>query len=148
MFAALLILTIGTTAADYPFLPRHLTIASSLGVGISAFFLALGPSSGRWQSTSFLRDVARFAVPVGLAAGTAVLVPDAASAAVALAGIALASPWRWSGSARRRTTETVRGPDRMGCAAVAESVEGLVPPSSEVPLLVRPIHHTLLERRA
>jgi magnesium-transporting ATPase (P-type) len=74
VFAAFLILTIGTTDAEYPFLPRHLTIASSLGVGIPAFFLALAPSSGRWRSTSFLRDVARFAVPGGLAAGIAVLV--------------------------------------------------------------------------
>lgn len=72
-FAAFLILTVGTTAAAYPFLPRHLTVASTFGVGVPAFFLALAPSSGPWRSASFLRDVARFAIPAGISVGAGVL---------------------------------------------------------------------------
>ncbi|HSD79575.1 MAG TPA: HAD-IC family P-type ATPase [Solirubrobacteraceae bacterium] len=73
VFAAFLILTVGTTATAYPFLPRHLTVASTLGVGVPAFFLALAASSGPWRSASFLKDVARFAIPGGLAVGIGVL---------------------------------------------------------------------------
>jgi hypothetical protein len=54
-------------------LPRHLTIISSLTIGIPAFFLALGPSEGKFRSDRFLFDVARFAVPAGTAAGLGVL---------------------------------------------------------------------------
>lgn len=71
--AAFLIVTVGTTATAYPFLPRHLTVASTLGVGIPAFFLALSPSTGAWRSAGFLRDVARFAVPAGAAVAAGVL---------------------------------------------------------------------------
>ena len=45
-FAAFLILSIGLTATAYPLLPRHLTLAATLTIGIPAFFLALAPSSG------------------------------------------------------------------------------------------------------
>jgi magnesium-transporting ATPase (P-type) len=72
-FAAFLILSIGLTPLAYPLLPRHLTLAASLTVGIPGFFLALAPSSGRLPRTSFLRDVAQFAVPAGAAAGLGVL---------------------------------------------------------------------------
>ena len=72
-FAAFLILSIGLTPLAYPLLPRHLTLAASLAVGIPGFFLALAPSSGRLPRTSFLRDVGEFAVPAGAAAGLGVL---------------------------------------------------------------------------
>jgi P-type E1-E2 ATPase len=72
-FAAFLILSIGLTAEDYPLLPRHLTIAAGLTIGIPAFFLALAPSEGEWRQRGFLRDVARFAVPTGVAAGLGVV---------------------------------------------------------------------------
>ena len=39
-FAAFLILTIGTTSTAYPLLPRHLTIAAAVTIGIPTFFLA------------------------------------------------------------------------------------------------------------
>jgi cation-transporting ATPase E len=54
-------------------LPRHLTLAASLTIGIPSFFLALGPSEGRFRSERFLFDVGRFAVPAGTAAGLGVL---------------------------------------------------------------------------
>jgi P-type E1-E2 ATPase len=73
VFAAFLILSIGLTPIAYPVLPRHLTLAASLAVGVPAFFLALAPSSGRLPSAGFLREIGRFAVPAGTAAGLGVL---------------------------------------------------------------------------
>jgi magnesium-transporting ATPase (P-type) len=72
-FAAFLVLSIGLTPQAYPLLPRHLTLAAGLTIGIPSFFLALGPSEGRFRSERFLFDVARFAVPAGTAAGLGVL---------------------------------------------------------------------------
>jgi cation-transporting P-type ATPase E len=73
VFAAFLILSIGLTREDYPLLPRHLTIAAGLTIGIPAFFLALAPSRGEWRSRNFFREVSQFAVPTGVAAGFGVL---------------------------------------------------------------------------
>lgn len=73
VFAVVLILSIGLTPIAYPLLPRHLTIAAAVTIGIPAFFLALAPSGGRFQTEGFLRDVARFSVPAGTAAGLGVL---------------------------------------------------------------------------
>jgi cation-transporting P-type ATPase E len=72
-FAAFLVLSIGLTPTAYPLLPRQLTLAASLTIGIPAFFLALAPSTGRYSSKGFLRELARFALPAGTAAGLGVL---------------------------------------------------------------------------
>jgi cation-transporting P-type ATPase E len=72
-FAVFLILSIGLTATAYPLLPRHLTLAASLTIGIPSFFLALGPSTGVYRHAGFLREVARFTIPAGTAAGLAVV---------------------------------------------------------------------------
>jgi P-type E1-E2 ATPase len=72
-FAMFLVLSIGLTPQAYPLLPRHLTLAAGLTIGIPAFFLALGPSEGRFHSDRFLFDVGRFAVPAGTACGLGVL---------------------------------------------------------------------------
>ena len=72
VFAAFLIVAVGITPAEYPLLPRHLTIVAALTVGIPAFFLALAPSDGPWRTDRFLREVGRFAVPAGVAAGLGV----------------------------------------------------------------------------
>lgn len=69
-FAAFLILTIGTTAEAYPLLPRHLSLAAAITIGVPTFFLALAPSSGDWRPAGFVRRVARFAVPAGTIVGT------------------------------------------------------------------------------
>ena len=69
-FAFFLVVSIGLTPQPYPLLPRHLTLAAGLTIGIPAFFLALGPSEGRFRSERFLFDVGRFAVPAGTAAGS------------------------------------------------------------------------------
>jgi cation-transporting P-type ATPase E len=72
-FAAFLIVLIGTTSTAYPLLPRHLTVAATLTVGIPTFFLPLAPSSGPWASAGFVRAVARFAVPAGVLVDVGVL---------------------------------------------------------------------------
>src|SRR5205823_1804055 len=72
-FAVFLIMSIGLTPIAYPLLPRHLTLAASVTIGIPAFFLALAPSEGPFRIGSFLREIARFAVPAGTAAGLGVL---------------------------------------------------------------------------
>ena len=68
-FAAFLILTIGTTSEAYPLLPRHLSLAAALAIGIPTFFLALAPSAGAWRPEGFVRRIARFAVPAGTIVG-------------------------------------------------------------------------------
>jgi len=68
--AAFLIMTIGLTTEAYPLLPRHLTLAGTLTVGIPTFFLALAPSTGPWSPDGFARGVARWAVPAGFIVGT------------------------------------------------------------------------------
>jgi cation-transporting P-type ATPase E len=68
-FAAFLILTIGTSTEAYPLLPRHLSLAAALAIGIPTFFLALAPSQGEWRPAGFVRRVARFAVPAGTIVG-------------------------------------------------------------------------------
>ena len=45
----------------------------SSDLGVPAFFLALASSEGPWQVGGFLREIARFAVPAGVAAGLGVL---------------------------------------------------------------------------
>jgi P-type E1-E2 ATPase len=74
VFAAFLILAIGLTPTEYPLLPRHLTVVAALTVGTPAFFLALAPSDGPWRPERFLREVGRFSVPAGVAAGLGVIV--------------------------------------------------------------------------
>lgn len=71
--AAFLILTVGLSSESYPFLPRHLTLASAITIGIPAFFLALAPSTGPWKPTRFLRELASFAIPAGTAIGLGVV---------------------------------------------------------------------------
>ena len=46
----------------YPFLPRHLTMISTLTIGIPSFFLALAPNNRRYIP-GFLRRVLSFSLP-------------------------------------------------------------------------------------
>lgn len=71
--AAFLILTVGLSSESYPFLPRHLTLASFFTIGVPAFLLALAPSAGPWRPVGFLRELARFAIPAGTAIGLGVV---------------------------------------------------------------------------
>ena len=81
VYAAMLAVVTGLFAVDYPFLPRHLTLAGSLTIGIPAFFLALAPNSQRYQP-GFVPRVLRFAVPAGVGAGATVLAVTAAAHAL------------------------------------------------------------------
>ena len=63
-YAALLAIAVVLTGWRYPFLPRHLTVVSSLTIGIPAFFLAFAPSKQRYEA-GFVRRVLHFAVPAG-----------------------------------------------------------------------------------
>ncbi|MFN8038503.1 MAG: HAD-IC family P-type ATPase [Acidimicrobiales bacterium] len=69
-YAFLLALAVGVAGVAFPFYPRHLTIISSLTIGIPAFFLALAPNNRRARS-GFLTRVLRFAVPAGIVAAVA-----------------------------------------------------------------------------
>jgi magnesium-transporting ATPase (P-type) len=69
VFVAFTGLAVALPTAAFPLLPRQFTIASTVTIGIPAFVLALAPSSGPWRVDSFLRQVARFAVPAGIAVG-------------------------------------------------------------------------------
>ena len=73
VFAAFVVLSVGLTPTAYPLLPRQLTLAATLTIGIPGFFLALAPSTGRYAASGFLRDLARFALPAGTAAGLGVV---------------------------------------------------------------------------
>ncbi len=72
VYASLIAVIISATAIAYPFLPRQLTIVSSLTIGVPAFVLALAPSAQRYRP-GFLRRVLTLAVPAGIVAGLATL---------------------------------------------------------------------------
>ena len=72
VYASLIAVVVAITAIGYPFLPRQLTIVSSLTIGVPAFVLALAPNSRRYRS-GFLRRVLTLAVPAGVVAGIATL---------------------------------------------------------------------------
>ena len=73
VFTALMVLAIGIPTATFPLLPRQFTIASTVTIGIPAFILALAPSSGPWRPDHFLANVARFALPAGIASGIGIV---------------------------------------------------------------------------
>jgi cation-transporting P-type ATPase E len=67
VYAATLILLVAVPGFAFPFLPRHLTLAAFLTIGIPSFVLALLPSDGPLYRGRLLRALAAFAVPAGLA---------------------------------------------------------------------------------
>lgn len=67
VYAAALILLVAVPGFVFPFLPRHLTLAALLTIGIPSFLLALLPSDGPLYRGRLLRALAAFAVPAGIA---------------------------------------------------------------------------------
>ncbi|HEY2334602.1 MAG TPA: HAD-IC family P-type ATPase [Solirubrobacterales bacterium] len=67
VYAAALILLVAIPGFAFPFLPRHLTLAAFLTIGIPSFVLALAPSDGPLYRGRLLRALFAFAVPAGLA---------------------------------------------------------------------------------
>jgi cation-transporting P-type ATPase E len=140
-FAAFLILVIGTSSEAYPLLPRHLSLAASLTIGIPTFFLALAPSTGPWRTERFVRTVASFAVPAGIVLGTGLVagylfsrhdlglsVPDARTVALTIliaSGLYLVIALEAGGSRRRSTV--VAG--MCGAMAALYVAALLIPPA-------------------
>jgi len=67
VYAATLILLVAVPGFAFPFLPRHLTLAAFLTIGVPSFVLALLPSDGPLYRGRLLRALAAFAVPAGVA---------------------------------------------------------------------------------
>ncbi|TXS09543.1 cation-translocating P-type ATPase [Streptomyces sp. NBC_01201] len=70
VYSVLLAILVVCFQVEYPFLPRHLTLLSTLTIGIPAFFLALAPNKERARP-HFVRRVMRYAVPSGVIAAAA-----------------------------------------------------------------------------
>ncbi|MFJ7149477.1 HAD-IC family P-type ATPase [Streptomyces sp. NPDC100445] len=70
VYSVLLAVLVVCARVEYPFLPRHLTLLSTLTIGVPAFFLALAPNTERARP-HFVRRVMRYAVPAGVVAGAA-----------------------------------------------------------------------------
>jgi cation-transporting ATPase E len=69
VYAAFLVLAAAIFGFTFPFLPRQLTIAATLTIGIPSFVLALAPSEGPLYRGRLLRALAAFSVPAGVAIG-------------------------------------------------------------------------------
>jgi cation-transporting ATPase E len=95
VYATLLALSVGVASLPYPFYPRHLTVVSSLTIGIPAFFLALAPNTTRARP-GFVGRVLRFAIPAG-----------AVTAAATFTGYALARSQADVDLRQARTTATI-----------------------------------------
>ncbi|MFF3289275.1 HAD-IC family P-type ATPase [Streptomyces sp. NPDC003023] len=70
VYSVLLAILVVCSQVEYPFLPRHLTLLSTLTIGVPAFFLALAPNRERAEP-HFVRRVMRYAIPAGVIAATA-----------------------------------------------------------------------------
>ncbi len=70
VYATLLAVAVGVAQLPFPFLPRQLTVISTLTIGLPAFLLALAPNTDRARP-GFLHRVASFALPVGTVAAVA-----------------------------------------------------------------------------
>jgi cation-transporting ATPase E len=73
VYSVLLAILVVCWQVEYPFLPRHLTLLSTLTIGVPAFFLALAPNKERAQP-HFVRRVMRYAIPGGVLAAAATFV--------------------------------------------------------------------------
>ncbi|MFB6718263.1 cation-translocating P-type ATPase [Streptomyces sp. NPDC056237] len=73
VYSVLLAILVVCFQVDYPFLPRHLTLLSTLTIGVPAFFLALAPNKER-AHPHFVRRVMRYAIPSGTIAAVATFV--------------------------------------------------------------------------
>lgn len=62
VYSVLLAVLVVCWRVEYPFLPRHLTLLSTLTIGIPAFFLALAPNTER-AKPHFVRRVMRYSIP-------------------------------------------------------------------------------------
>ncbi|MFI5865202.1 cation-translocating P-type ATPase [Streptomyces sp. NPDC051546] len=105
VYSVLLAVLVVCSQVEYPFLPRHLTLLSTLTIGIPAFFLALAPNKER-AKPHFVKRVMRYAIPGGVIAAVACFVtyvlarhhysgPDALKAETSAATLALFLTSMW-----------------------------------------------------
>ncbi|MFD9301697.1 HAD-IC family P-type ATPase [Streptomyces sp. NPDC060048] len=105
VYSVLLAVLVVCSQVEYPFLPRHLTLLSTLTIGIPAFFLALAPNKER-AKPHFVKRVMRYAIPGGVIAAVATFVtyvvarhyytgPDALKAETSAATLALFLTSMW-----------------------------------------------------
>ncbi|MBO4257635.1 HAD-IC family P-type ATPase [Streptomyces griseorubiginosus] len=73
VYSVLLAVMVVCWRVEYPFLPRHLTLLSTLTIGVPAFFLALAPNKER-AKPHFVRRVMRYSIPGGVVAAVATFV--------------------------------------------------------------------------
>lgn len=73
VYAAALILLVSVPGFAFPFLPRQLTLAALLTIGIPSFVLALAPSDGPLYRGHLLRALGAFAIPAGLSTALATI---------------------------------------------------------------------------
>ncbi|MET7690900.1 cation-translocating P-type ATPase [Streptomyces sp. NPDC005483] len=73
VYSVLLAVLVVCWQVEYPFLPRHLTLLSTLTIGVPAFFLALAPNTERARP-HFVRRVMRYSIPGGVVAAVATFV--------------------------------------------------------------------------
>lgn len=72
VYAFLIAIVAGVGRWKYPFLPRHLTVVSTLTIGVPSFFLAIAPNTRRYVP-GFVDRVLRFTLPAGAILGTATM---------------------------------------------------------------------------
>ncbi|MDA5285996.1 HAD-IC family P-type ATPase [Streptomyces sp. NPDC054904] len=105
VYSVLLAVLVVCSQVEYPFLPRHLTLLSTLTIGIPAFFLALAPNKER-AKPHFVKRVMRYAIPGGVIAATATFItyivarahysgPDALNAETSAATLTLFLTSMW-----------------------------------------------------
>ncbi|MFE4638236.1 HAD-IC family P-type ATPase [Streptomyces sp. NPDC056773] len=105
VYSVLLAVLVVCSQVEYPFLPRHLTLLSTLTIGVPAFFLALAPNKER-AKPHFVKRVMRYAIPGGVIAAVACFVtyvlarhyysgPDALKAETSAATLALFLTSMW-----------------------------------------------------
>jgi cation-transporting P-type ATPase E len=85
VYSLLLSVAIAITGWPYPFLPRHLTLISAVGIGIPGFFLALAPNEQRFQP-GFLRRALTFSIMAGTITAAAVMTTYASARQEGLSG--------------------------------------------------------------
>ena len=73
VYAAALILLVSVPGFEFPFLPRQLTLAALVTIGIPSFVLALAPSDGPLYRGHILRALGAFALPAGIATALATI---------------------------------------------------------------------------
>ena len=72
VYGIVLALVSAATLIPFPFLPRQLTLVSTLAIGIPSFFLALAPNR-RLYTPGVLRRILRYSIPTGLIAAATCL---------------------------------------------------------------------------